>query len=294
VKTLFDRISEIRVLRNEPLSKYTSFHIGGNADYVIKVYSKRALKNVLRIIRKRRMKYFVIGAGTNILVHNSGFHGVVVKLVGSFKDMHKRGDYFYCGGGLLLDAFIEKAHRRGYGDTEFLAGIPGTIGGGIKGNAGAFGHSLADIIEHITIMNENGQERNLDRQKAGFHYRGSRIKNGSIIVGAQFKLVKRKKSDIRAAIERNVRRRWRRQPTGYSAGSFFKNPPGYSAGMLIKECGLKGLRIGDAEVSRKHGNFIVNRGHATASDVLRLARKIKKIVREKTGIRLKEEVKILK
>lgn len=294
MKTLFGRISGIRVLRNEPLSRYTSFHIGGNADFVIKVYSKVALKNILFMIRKRHMKYCVIGAGTNLLVPDGGFRGVVIKLAGPFKNVRTRGDHFYCGGGLLLDAFVEKAHERGYGGAEFLAGIPGTIGGGIKGNAGAFGHSLADVTERITIINENGQERSLDRQTIGFYDRGSRIKNGSIIICAQIKLVKKKKSRTRTTIERNVKRRWQRQPTGYSAGSFFKNPSGCSAGRLIEECGLKGLRIGDAEVSRKHGNFIINRGHATASDVLRLARKIKKIVRQKTGIRLKEEVKILR
>jgi len=294
VKTPFDKISGIKVLKNERLSKYTSLHIGGNADYFIKIYSKKALKKVLHIIKKRRMKYIVIGAGTNLLVSDKGFRGVVIKLYGSFKEMNKRGGCFYCGGGVLVDTFLEKVRKVGYGGAEFLVGIPGTIGGGIKGNAGAFGRSFADVTEKITIINEKIQEEKLENEKIGFAYRRSRIKNGSIIISANIRLTRKKKKEINAAMKRNLARRWQRQPTGYSAGSFFKNPPGCSAGGLIAECGLRGERIGDAEVSRKHGNFIVNRGQATALDVVQLVRKVKKIVREKTGILLKEEVKILK
>lgn len=293
MKIPFGKITGTKILKDEPLSKHTSFHIGGNAKYFIRVYSMKALRKVLQIINKRRMKYFVIGAGTNLLISDRGFLGAVLKLDGIFKRIKRKGNLFYCGGGVLIDKFLMKASELGYSGVEFLAGIPGTIGGGIKGNAGAFGRSFADITEKITIVNDRIIEEDLGNNEVGFDYRTSKLKNGIIIISAKIKLAKRKRKDIMNTIKRNLKYRWQRQPTGYSAGSFFKNPVPRSAGKLIDECGLKGLRVGDAEVSRKHGNFIINRGKAEAADVIKLVKMIKKTVKEKKGILLKAEVKIL-
>ncbi len=290
----FRQIPGIKVIKNEPLSKHTSFHIGGNADYLIKVYSKMALKKVLTVIKKKRMKYFLIGAGTNILVGDKGFRGIVLKLEGSYKCIKKIDNYFICGGGLLLKDFVKEASRLGYGGGEFLAGIPGTVGGAIKGNAGAFGHAIADIIEKITVLNKTFKEEEMAGHNIGFDYRRSNLENGVVIIAAQFKLWKRKKGEIVKEIRRIVKQRWQRQPTEYSAGSFFRNPRRCTAGKLIEECGLKGLRIGDAAVSTKHANFIVNLGKAKASDVIKLAALVKQTVSNKKRIRLKEEIKILK
>jgi UDP-N-acetylmuramate dehydrogenase len=293
MKDLFGKIPGIKVLKDELMAKHTSFYIGGNADYFVKVYSKRALKRILHVIKKRRLNYLVIGAGTNLLVSNKGFRGVFIRLDGSFKTIRKNDIHFYCGAGSLLEDLLKNTSKSGYGGVEFLAGIPGTVGGAIRGNAGAFGHSVADITEKIIVINKDVEEKEIDKQNIGFAYRTSRIKNGTIIISATIKLVKKKKKEIIKTIKRNLRYRMQRHPTGYSAGSFFKNPPGCSAGKLIEECGLKGLRVGDAEVSRKHANYIINLGQARASDVITLARKIKRIVRNKKDIILKEEVKIL-
>jgi len=290
----FSQIKGIQIAQHEPLSKHTSFRIGGNARYFIRVYSFRALAQVLDIIKKKQMKYFVIGAGTNLLVHDHGFGGVVIKLNGIFKKIEKHRDIFLCGGGVLIETFLIKTSALGYGGAEFLAGIPGTIGGGIKGNAGAFGKSFSDIIEKVTIVNKNMRKEDLNTSEIGFGYRSSTLQNGIIIISAMIRLHKRRRKDIADVIKRNLKYRRERQPSGYSAGSFFKNPPHCPAGKLIEECGLKSLRIGDAEVSSRHGNYIINRGKARASDVLRLVSVIKKTVKSKTGVLLETEVKILK
>lgn len=290
----FSQIRGIQIVQHEPLSKHTSFRIGGDARYFIRVSSMRALGAVLHVIKKKRMRHFVIGAGTNLLVHDHGFPGVVIKLNGIFKKIDRYGDIFSSGGGVLIETFLKKTSALGYGGAEFLAGIPGTIGGGVKGNAGAFGKSFSDITEKVTIINKDMTEEDLDNSEIGFGYRRSKLKNGIIITRALIRLRKRRRKDVVDVIERNLSYRRERQPRGCSAGSFFKNPPHCPAGRLIEECGLKGLRIGDAEVSRQHGNYIINRGHAQASDVLKLVNIVKRTVKAKTGISLETEVKILR
>jgi len=293
MKDPFTDVTGIKVKMAEKLSMHTSFRIGGKARYFVSVNSKRALRRVLEIIRKRRMPHFLIGAGTNILVSDSGFAGVVLNLSGGFKRMIRDDDTFRCGSGVLIKDFLEEATRVGYGGAEFLAGIPGTLGGAVKGNAGAFGHSIADIVDAVFLMDEHGVQTVRARADILFTYRNSDIGNGYIITGMDLRLNKGKRHAIQSRIDKNLRIRHRRQPTGYSAGSFFKNPPGHAAGELIEICGLKGTSVGDAEVSRKHGNYIINRGSARAVDVIELVRKIRKIVRMQTGIELEEEVRLL-
>jgi UDP-N-acetylmuramate dehydrogenase len=289
----FRVITGITVLKNEPLSRHTSFHIGGRADYFIRAYSRKALIRVLSVIKKRRFRYTIIGAGTNVLVSDRGFRGIIIRLDGVFKKIRRKDQYFLCGAGVLINNLMKYTTGLGYGGAEFLAGIPGTVGGAIRGNAGAFGHSIADITDSITVITECGMEKDMAKEEIGFAYRSSRIRKNAIIVSALLRLKKRKRREIMKTINKNLLYRRQRHPSGYSAGSFFKNPPGFSAGKLIEECGLKGFRVGNAEVSRRHANYIINCGQARASDVMRLAAKVKEIVWEKKGIVLKEEVKIL-
>jgi UDP-N-acetylmuramate dehydrogenase len=293
VKDPFTGVTGLRVRMAERLSRHTSFRIGGEAHYFVSVNSKRSLRRVLEIINKRQMPYFLIGAGTNILVSDSGFTGVVLKLSGGFKKITRENDMFHCCSGVLVKDFLEEATRVGYGGAEFLAGIPGTMGGAVKGNAGAFGRSIADIVDAVFLMDEHGVQTVRARGEMLFTYRNSDIKNGNIITRVDIRLNKGKRYAIQSRIDKNLRIRQRRQPTGYSAGSFFKNPPGHAAGELIEMCGLKGTSVGDAEFSRKHGNYIINRGRARSVDVVELAGIIKKIVRMQTGIELEEEVRLL-
>ena len=290
----FKSLTGIRVYTEEPMAKYTTFHLGGRARYFIKVFSLRALKGLLGIIRKKGMRYYVIGAGSNIIVSDQGYPGVIIKLYGGFRKMKRRNGIFYCGGGLWIDHFLSKAKVDSYGGAEFLAGIPGTIGGAVRGNAGAFGKSMADIVDGITILTAQGFVKDLSSRDIGFAYRKTNIANGNIIFTARIRLKRRKKSDITARINKNLVYRNRVQPKGFSAGSYFKNVKPNVAGQLIDACGLKGLRVGDAEVSSKHANFIVNRGQAKTSDVLKLANMIKEKVMEMKGVLLEEEVKLLR
>lgn len=290
----FRSIAGIEVLVNEPLSKHTSFHIGGKTKYFVKVYSHRALKKVISTIKKQRIEYYVIGGGTNVLVSDEGFPGAIIKLYGIFRTMKRTGDIAHCGSGLLVEHFLQEAKALGYGGAEFLAGIPGTIGGAIKGNAGAFGKSMADIVVGITVLTDQCVVSRFSNKEIEFGYRQTEIRDGVLILSAELKLIHRKQRDIASDIRNNLAYRRQRQPTGYSAGSYFKNIKPYATGKLIEDCGLRGLSVGDAEISRKHGNFIINRGHAKASDVLKLANIIKKRVKNTKGILLKEEVRLLK
>lgn len=284
----------VRVMMGEKLSRHTSFRIGGAAQYFVYVHTKDALRNVLTIIMKNKMQYFLIGAGTNLLVADEGFRGVVLKLGGVFKRMAIRNSRCSCGSGLLIDRFLTVAAKIGYGGLEFMAGIPGTMGGAVKGNAGAFGSSVSDFTESVVIMDGSGIERTKTKSEIGFSYRDSRIRNGEIITAVNLLLKKEKRKEILFRIDRNLMIRKRKHPTGYSAGSFFKNPSGHAAGRLIEDCGLKGLSIGGAEISEKHGNYIINRGQAQAADVIALARVVQQRVRKKTGITLEREVRLLK
>lgn len=293
MKNPFTRVPGIKVKAREPLSDHTSFRIGGEARYFVVVNSKRALRRVLEIIRRERIPYFLIGAGTNILVSDSGFSGVVLKLSGWFKRMAQDKSSFRCGSAVMIRDLLEVATRTGYGGAEFLAGIPGTIGGAIRGNAGAFGHAIAELTNIVFLMDEYGVERGRARAEISFVYRNSDIDRSHIITAVELRLSKEKSKVIQSMIDRNLNLRLERQPAGYSAGSYFKNPPGHAAGELIEMCGLKGMSIGDAEVSRKHGNYIINRGHARAADVIELAEKIKRVVSMQTGIELEEEVQLL-
>ncbi|KPL14532.1 hypothetical protein AMJ74_03210 [candidate division WOR_3 bacterium SM1_77] len=284
----------VRVMMGEKLSRHTSFRIGGAAQYFVYVHTKNALRNVLNIITKNKMQYFLIGAGTNLLVADEGFKGVVLKLGGVFKRMAIHNGRCSCGSGLLVDCLLTMAAKKGYGGLEFMAGIPGTMGGAVKGNAGAFGSSIADFTESVVIMDGSGIERTKTKSEIGFSYRDSRIRNGEIITAVNLLMKKEKRKAILLKINRNLMIRKRKHPTGYSAGSFFKNPSGHAAGRLIEDCGLKGLSIGGAEISEKHGNYIINRGQAHAADVIALARVVQQRVRKKTGITLEREVRLLK
>ncbi len=290
---VFQGISGIKVLAQQPLAGYTSLGIGGPARYLVLVKTKRSLQQLLAEAHRRRLRIFVMGRGTNLLVSDKGFSGVVIKLAGNFKRIRHEACCFQCGAAATGNEFAQYALRAGYSGAEFLFGIPGTIGGGVRGNAGAWGHCLAEIVARVTVIDDQGRERILDRSAIGFSYRHSDLTDKLIITAVEMHLVRCPVRHIRKTMEDYAQRRARKQPRAKSAGSFFKNPIQEPAGRLIEKCGLKGFRIGDAQVSVKHANFIINRGHARAADVRALVRIIKQKVYRQTGIRLEEEVKFL-
>ncbi len=293
MKDIFQGIRGIKVLKREPLRKYTSFRIGGKALYLVNVLSQKALIDTMKVVRKYRLRYLVIGKGTNILFRNGEFDGVIIRLMGDFKKIRNNRDVFVSGAGALIGEFLITAARLDYGGAEFLAGSPGSIVGAVKGNAGAFGHSISEIVKYVTLFEPNNKIRAVTSDQIIFDYRYSNICDRAIIMEVAFKLREKPRRKIEKQINEYLEIRWKKQPRGFSAGSIFKNPLPLSAGQLIEECGLKGMRVGDAVVSRKHANFILNLGQAKAQDVLRLMRIIRRRVRDIKGIDLEPEVRIV-
>ena len=294
MKHQLHRITGCRVCEHESLAPYTSFRIGGPARYYVAVYSLRALTRVLEICQRTRLRVFVLGAGTNILCDDKGYPGIILALKGRFMCITSNGNHFECGAGVRLNTLLTTACSRGYGGAEFLSGIPGTIGGAIFCNAGAFGRAIGEITEQVRVLLFNGKIREIPGDQIDFQYRHSGLPRNMVIFSAVIRLTKKRIGSIRTQLAQKMKYREEHQPRGYSAGSYFKNPRPLSAGKLIDQCGLKGVSIGQAWISTKHANWIINRGGASATDVRKLATMIKKTVKKKTGIQLIEEVRRLR
>ncbi|MDI6758568.1 MAG: UDP-N-acetylmuramate dehydrogenase [Candidatus Omnitrophota bacterium] len=284
-----------RVRLKEALKSHTTFKIGGPAEFFIEPKDIQDLKNIILNAGKIKIPIFLIGAGSNILVSDKGVSGVVLRLSGvNFKKLLIKGDNVWLGAGLLIRQFLSKTIKHGLSGAEFLAGIPGTIGGALIMNAGAYGRTIGDLIEEVSVMDYNGNIKAFKKKKIKFGYRISGLAK-YIVLGAVLKLKKENKKKIQERIKKILSQR--RQAQGVllaNAGCIFKNPAGDSAGRLIELCGLKGRTIGCAEVSRKHANFILNKGNAKAVDVLKLMDLAKKEVKKKFNITLMPEVKIWK
>jgi UDP-N-acetylmuramate dehydrogenase len=277
----------------EPLDKHTSFKIGGIAQYWAQPRDVRQLARLLAWCKKHKKRVRIIGAGSNILVSDRGVSGIVVKLDSAPLAAIKRiGSRVIVGAGRPLAGLVAFCARSGLSGAEFLSGIPGTVGGAIVGNAGTKDKSIGDLVEFVVVMDYNGQVNKIKRTDLKFSYRSSNLAK-CVVLQACLKLVKRDKCAIRRTISGYVSSRRASQGAGWlSAGCCFKNPPGDSAGRLIDACGFKGARSGNAMVSKKHANFILNDGSASAADVMALMRRISQKVKKRYGIRLEPEIKI--
>jgi len=293
-----------KILDSEPLSSHTTFRIGGPAEFFIRPRDIDDLERLLNSVKIYKMSFRVIGAGSNILISDRGLEGVTVSLNSPyFRNIHFRNNRVEVGAGKPLNQFIDNLKNRGLRGAEFLAGIPGTIGGALAMNAGITWkvtsqesgvRSIADLVETVTVMDYNGKIKNLDKKDIRFDYRSSGLSK-YIILRCSLKLKKAKKKIIDKRIKEYLKVRKINQDYSHpSAGCVFKNPRGYSAGRLIDLCGLKGRRIGDAAISLKHANFIINLGNARASDVFKLMGLIRRTVKNKFGINLEPEIKIWK
>ncbi len=284
-----------KVLYNEPIKDYTSFKIGGVADFLIFPESIDELIKTIKICRENNIEYIVLGKCTNILVRDGGISGAVIFLRDNFSNIGIDGNTITVESGLSLRRFTEFAYEHSLTGMEFANGIPGSVGGGVFMNAGAYDGELKDIVKEVLILDEDINVRSISNEEMNFSYRHSRAQDENwIILGATFELKLGNKTEIRNKIDELMERRTSKQPLEYpSAGSTFKRPPGYFAGKLIDDSGLRGITHGDAQVSWKHCGFVINRGNATAKEVLELIDTIRKVVYDKFNVEIYPEVKII-
>ncbi len=286
-----------KIIYNEPMKKHTSFKIGGNADFFVSVKTIEELKQALLYAKQKHILTTIIGNGTNILVSDSGIRGIVIKIDIQKFDLKEENEYIEIsvGSGNKMMALATQLKNQEISGFEQLSGIPGTIGGAIYMNAGAYGKEMKDIVISTRCMNMKGEIFELSNEEQKFEYRSSVFNTKEyIILEAKLKLKKGKKEDIELQMNEYLNQRKEKQPLEYpSAGSTFKRQEGIITAKLIDECGLKGYKIGGAMVSEKHAGFIVNTGDATAKDVLELIKYVKDEVYKKYGVKIEEEVKIV-
>ncbi len=295
-----DRNSFWRKFRGEvrflaPLSEYTSFRVGGAVDYLAFPADLEGLTGLLSWCAEEKLPSFFLGKGTNLLVLDGGVPGVAISLARGFSRIEEEGESkIWADAGALLGKLVEFATRKGLAGLEFAAGIPGSVGGAIFMNAGAFKGEMKDSIETVRLLDSTGQVVERGKAECGFSYRTMALRQGEVILGGRFRLKAEGEPAVRARVEGIMRLRMTKHPYDLpSAGSVFKNPPGQAAGKLIEETGLKGKCIGDAQVSEKHANFIVNRGRARAQDILALMSLIQEKVWRERGVRLEPEIRII-
>ena len=281
----------IEYRQNEPMRAHTTFKIGGEADIFIIPASPAALIYAVKKCNELEIPYFILGNGSNLLVSDGGIEGAVISLSG-INSIISDGEKITCGAGAMLSSVCLKALSLSLTGLEFAYGIPGTAGGALYMNAGAYGGQMADVIESAECLTATGEIKTLKKENMQLGYRSSVFKNGGlIIISLTFALKKGDKAEIKAEMDELLNRRKQKQPLEYpSAGSTFKRPEGYFAGALIEKNGLKGLTVGGAQVSEKHAGFVINRGGATAADVKALIGKIQKTVFENDGVMLEPEV----
>ena len=284
----------INVYTNESMKKHTTFRIGGNADYFLIPENTSELQSAIKICRANNIPYFILGNGSNILVSDKGIEGAVISTE-KLNTIEVYEDTIYAQAGAKLSKTASIAAENSLSGFETLSGIPGTVGGAVFMNAGAYGGEIKDVALEVYAIDENGNEKTFSNSECNFGYRSSVFSSGEyIITGAKFRLRTKYKDEITAQMRDYAERRRDRQPLSFpSAGSTFKRPEGYFAGKLIQDSGLRGFAIGGAAVSEKHCGFVVNTGNATCSDVVNLIDYIKKCVYEKFGVMLHEEVRII-
>lgn len=289
--TNFLESENIEYRQNEPMRAHTTFKIGGEADIFIIPASPAALIYAVKKCNELEIPYFILGNGSNLLVSDGGIEGAVISLSG-INGIISDGEKITCGAGAMLSSVCLKALSLSLTGLEFAYGIPGTAGGALYMNAGAYGGQMADVIESAECLTALGEIKTLKKEDMRLGYRSSVFKNGGlIIISLTLALKKGDKTEIKTEMDDLLNRRKQKQPLEYpSAGSTFKRPEGYFAGALIEKNGLKGLTVGGAQVSEKHAGFVINRGGATAADVKALIGKIQKKVFENDGVMLEPEV----
>lgn len=292
---LTDYIEETRIYKEEPMKMHTTFRVGGNADYFVVPKTEEEVKNIVNLCKKEEMPYFVLGNGSNLLVGDKGYRGVIIQICKEMNRIEVQGDSLSVQAGALLAKVGSAALEAGLTGFEFASGIPGTMGGAVFMNAGAYGGEMKDVLAEVTVLDENGEVRILKKEELELGYRTSIVaKKGYVVLSARVELQSGDKEKIEARMQELKVQRTTKQPLEYpSAGSTFKRPEGYFAGKLIADSGLRGFRVGGAQVSEKHCGFVINKENATASDIVELMNQVIERVQKEFGVTLEPEVRKL-
>jgi len=290
---LADIIDEERVYQNEMMKAHTTFRVGGPADYFVCANCNAEVKDLIALCKEEHVPYYILGNGSNLLVGDKGYRGVVIQIYKGMNDVQVQGEYIYAEAGALLSRIGNAALEAELTGFEFAAGIPGTIGGAVVMNAGAYGGEMKDVLESVKVLTPEGEILELFNEELELGYRTSIIaKKDYVVLSAVIKLNYGDKETIREKMNELKIQRTTKQPLEYpSAGSTFKRPTGYFAGKLIQDAGLRGFQVGGAQVSEKHCGFVINKGDATAADIVELMDKVSEIVKEQFGVDLEPEVK---
>ena len=295
IEKFWNLLGKDRVLVDEPMKRHTTFRIGGPADFFLLPSTVDEVRGILEICREEELPYFILGNGSNLLVSDKGYRGVIIQLYRNFSNISVEGNEICASSGALLSQIAAAARNASLTGFEFAGGIPGTLGGAVFMNAGAYGGELKDVLKEAVVMTEQGEILTLPVEKLDMGYRTSRIKKASyLVLEARLVLEQGDMDKIRDITKDLTEKRVSKQPLEYpSAGSTFKRPEGYFAGKLIMDAGLRGYQVGDAQVSEKHCGFVINKGNATAADVLTLIENVREKVQEQFGVTLEPEVKFL-
>jgi UDP-N-acetylmuramate dehydrogenase len=281
-----------KISLNEPMARFTTFRIGGVADYYVEPEDEGDLLNILNYVHKRGVPFYIMGNGSNILISDDGIRGVVINLETGFNYLRHENGQIISGSGVKMAKFVDFCIQNNYAGVEMLAGIPATMGGALIMNAGAYDGEISSYVTGVRVIRK-GEIKNLTKEECGFSYRNSRLKD-TVIMEAAFRLPEGNKNEVSKIRKELLLKRNAAQPVEIpNAGCIFKNPQNSYAAKLVEQCGLKSASYGGAMVSAKHANFIVNYDNASANDVIELIKIIRKSVREKTGVALELEVKLV-
>lgn len=292
---LIDIMDQESVLLDEPMKKHTTFRIGGPSDYFVLPKNIEEVKGVIALCKEKEVPFYILGNGSNLLVSDDGFRGVIIQLYKNMSHIEVEGNAIRAQVGALLSKIAAEALQNGLTGFEFASGIPGTLGGAVVMNAGAYGGEMKDVLTEVTALTQDGEVKVLKKEELDLGYRTSVVgKKGYIALEAVVELQKGNPDEIKATMDDLKERRTTKQPLEYpSAGSTFKRPEGYFAGKLIQDTGLRGFSVGGAQISEKHCGFVINKDRATAKDVAELMREVSDRVEAKFGVPLEPEVKKL-
>ena len=298
-KNLYQKLTEWmpeeRVKKEEPMRLHTTFRVGGPADLFVSPNSVEEVCKVTALCREEGVPYYIMGNGSNLLVSDQGYRGVIIQFYKEMNDISVEGTLLRAQAGALLSAVANRALSESLTGFEFAAGIPGTLGGACVMNAGAYGGEMKDVLKAVTVLTQEGEVLTLSNEELELGYRTSVIaRKHYIVLEAEIALSEGKKEEIQAVMDDLKERRITKQPLEYpSAGSTFKRPEGYFAGKLIQDAGLRGFQVGGAQVSEKHCGFVINKDHATAAEIAELIRQVSEKVEAQFGVKLETEVKRL-